>query len=267
MESLPRIERILGNRLWGWLLFAPTRQPLPCDKRRLEVPVGGASVELWLDSFGSERSSRRPNLVVLRLLGARGRGELATRDPARLLPDVASVVATVNPPGFGGSPGPCGLLQYFAAIGAAYDALAKQHPDSKIWVHGKSIGGLGALYLAGTRAPAAIVVRNVVDPCGIARHFVGRVGRALPDALDAMLWASACRCPALFVISRDDRLARPRLQRQVVGAYGGDVEYLDVGGAHDERTLAPVDESSYTESLRRLWVRGLRRSDSQKRIE
>lgn len=254
MESLPRIDSIWLDRLWGRLLFKPTRQSIPCDKQRFDVAAGETSVELWLDTCGLDRRSRPPDLVVLRLLGARGRGELATRDPARFLPDIASVVATVNPPGFGGSAGPSGLSRYIASIGAAYDAVTTQYPDAKIWVHGKSIGGLGALYLAATRTPGAIVVRNVVDPQGITRYFGGLVGRAVPAVLDARLWARRGRCPALFVVSRDDRLARPVVQRKVLAAYGGHAECLEVGGAHDDRALAPVDEGRYAQALRRLWV-------------
>jgi pimeloyl-ACP methyl ester carboxylesterase len=254
MERLPHIDSISRDRLWGRVLFEPTQQAIACDKQRLEVAVGGTSVEVWLDSFGLNRSSQTPDLVVLRLPGARGRGELATRDPARFLPDIASTVATVNPPGFGGSPGPCGLSQYFAGIGAAYDALTTQYPGAKIWIHGKSIGGLGALYLAATRTPAVIVVRNVVDPRGIARHFVGPLGRAIPAVLDARLWARPGRCPALFVVSRDDKLARPRLQLKVMAAYDGPAECLEVGGAHDDRVLAVGDEERYAEALQRLWA-------------
>lgn len=254
MESLPHVNSIWGSRFWGWLLFAPTRQSIPCDKRRLDVSVGDASVELLLDTSGSDRSSRPPDMVVLRLLGARGRGELATRDPARFLPEIASTVATVNPPGFGGSPGPCGLSHYFAGVGAAYDALATQYPDAKIWVHGKSIGGLGALYVAATRTPAAIVERNVVDLRGITAHVGGWLGSCIPDALDARAWATHGRCRALFVVSRDDEVARPSLQRNVIASYGGPVECLEVGGAHDERALALMDEGRYAEALQRLWA-------------
>ena len=40
MESLPRIDSLWGSRIWGWLLFKPTRQSIPCDKQRLDVAVG-----------------------------------------------------------------------------------------------------------------------------------------------------------------------------------------------------------------------------------
>jgi hypothetical protein len=70
---------------------------------------------------------------MLRLLGARGRAEHATQDPARFLPSVPSAVATVNPPSFGGTHGSCTLSHYFAGIGAAYDAVANQFPSAAIW--------------------------------------------------------------------------------------------------------------------------------------
>jgi pimeloyl-ACP methyl ester carboxylesterase len=193
--------------------------------------------------------------VVLRLLGARGRAELATLDPARFLTSVRSVVATVNPTGFGGARGSCALSSYFAGIYAAYDAVVSQFPSAAIWVHGKSIGGLGALYLAATRSPKAIVVRNVVDVSGIAAaRAVGFAHAFMPQALDARSWAAIARCPALFVVSSDDRLADPAIQQKVIDLYGGQASVLKVSGSHDDRELTPVDVPRYAEAVARLWA-------------
>jgi hypothetical protein len=102
---------------------------------------------------------------------------LATLDPIRYLPTLSSIIATVNTPGFGGAPGHCTLSRYFAGIGAAYDVVATRFPGATIWVHGKNIGGLGALYLAAMRSPRAIIVRSLVDVSGIAAARVGRFAR------------------------------------------------------------------------------------------
>jgi pimeloyl-ACP methyl ester carboxylesterase len=176
-------------------------------------------------------------------------------DPIRYLPTLSSVIAAVNSPGFGGARGNCTLSRYFSAIGAAYDAVATRNPGAAIWVHGKSIGGLGALYLAATRSPRAIIVRNVVDVSGIAAARVGRfVRKVVPKALDARRWAALARCPALFVVSSDDRLAEPASQQKVIDLYGGQASVLKVSGSHDERELAPVDEPRYAEALGQLWT-------------
>jgi hypothetical protein len=210
-------------------------------------------VELWLEESGPKDAP--PKLVVLRLLGARGRAEHATLDPSRFLPSIACVVATINSPGFGATRGSCTLSRYFAGLGAAYDAVVAQYPSAAIWVHGKSIGGLGTLYLAATRSPRAIIVRNVVDVSGIAAARAGRFGRMfMPKALDARCWAALARCPALFVVSINDRLAEPVIQQEVIDLYGGQASVLKVSGSHDDRELTPVDVPRYAEAVGRLWA-------------
>jgi pimeloyl-ACP methyl ester carboxylesterase len=255
-NDAPAIDGLWGDRWWVRLLFLPSREPIPCAKERLEILVGDASVELWLEKNGPSICGGQPNLIVLRLLGARGRGELATLDPARFLPSVSSVVATVNPTGFGGTRGRCTLENYFAGVGAAYDAIETQFPDVAILVHGKSIGGLGALYLAAIRSPKAIVVRNVVDVSGIAAaRFGSWVRRVVPKALDARCWAALARCPALFVVSSGDRLAKPAIQQAVIDTYGGPAARLEVIGAHDDRELEIHDVPKYVQALEQLRAR------------
>lgn len=254
IQSTPKVQGVFGDRIWGRLLFSVDRKPITCTKERQEVAIGGASVDLWLESSPPGVPVRQPALVVLRLLGSRGRAELATRDPVRFLPAVTtSVTAAMNPPGFGRTRGPCALSMYFAGVIAAYDSIGERFPESKIWVYGKSIGGLGALYLAATRSPRAIVVRNVVDVPGIAAERVGSGVRAvIPSALDAQRWAAFARCPALFVVSSADRLAKPMVQNDVVAAYGGKARFLEVSGAHDDRELSMHDCQRYAAALARL---------------
>jgi pimeloyl-ACP methyl ester carboxylesterase len=252
-SELPRVDRFWSDRLWARVLFSPSRGAISCAKRRLELAVANASVELWLEESGPKDA--QPKLVVLRLLGARGRAELATLDPARFLTSIHSVVATINSPGFGGTRGGCALSRYFAALGAAYDEVVAQYPSAAIWVHGKSIGGLGALYLAATHSPKAIVVRNVVDISGIAAKRAGRFARTfIPKALDARRWSPLAHCPALFVVSSDDRLAEPAIQREVIDVYGGQASVLQVNGSHDDRELAPADMPRYAQAVGQLWT-------------
>jgi hypothetical protein len=97
------------------------------------------------------------------------------------------------------------------------------------------------------------VLRNVVDVGGIATSVGGRaVAAAVPTALDARRWAEHALCPALFVVSEGDRLARPGVQNRVIEAYGGQAVKLDVSGRHDDATLAAVDLPRYAEAVRRL---------------
>src|SRR5207245_6213309 len=92
-----------SDRFWAWALLAPSRHPIACAKREIIVPAPHGGVQLWGEA--APGNGEAPDLVILRLLGARGRAELATRDPGDRLPDIASVTWTLNPPRFGASGG------------------------------------------------------------------------------------------------------------------------------------------------------------------
>ncbi len=86
-----------------------------------------------------------PDFVVLRFLGARGRAELATTDPANRLPERRAITWTLNPPSFGRTRGPLTIDNYLIAATKAFDFLAEKYPDAPIWLYGKSIGASCAL--------------------------------------------------------------------------------------------------------------------------
>lgn len=56
--------------------------------------------------------------------------------------------------------------------------------------------------------------------------------------------------PALFLVSRDDRIVPPTYQRQVIDAYQGKKEVLSIAGGHDERRLCAADELLYLQAIR-----------------
>ncbi|HEY2376066.1 MAG TPA: hypothetical protein VGH98_08840 [Gemmatimonadaceae bacterium] len=75
---------------------------------------------------------------------------------------------------------------------------------------------------------------------------------AVPPDLDSLANASRCHCPALFLMSRADRVVPPEHQHRVIDAYSGPAMVLDVAGGHDERTLMPEDEMRYRAALESL---------------
>jgi len=249
------------DRFWAWALLAPSRQAIPCAKCESLVAAPHGEVQLWADG---EQKPEKVELVVLRLLGARGRAELATRDPADRLSELTAVTWTVNPPRFGASRGALRISDYLDAALAAFDFLADRYPAAPIWAYGKSIGATAAMYVAAHRPLSALIVKNIIDVPAVTRH---RLRRWLPDAvaariaanvpthLHARVHAAAASAPALFVVSDHDELAIPELQLAVHQAYCGIADVLRVAGGHDERTLRTYDEPRYRMAVRALLER------------
>ncbi len=221
-------------------------------------------MQLWGEASHAASNTEEPgpDLVVLRLLGARGRAELATQDPANRLSGLRSITWTVNPPRFGQSSGPLSVEHYLEGVLAAFDFLCARHPNARIWVYGKSIGATGAMFLAAHRVPSALIVKNIIDVPAVMRArldrwlpawVAARVSASVPEGLNPSGRAPAARSPALFVVSDEDELAPPHLQEIVFRAYGGSAHLLRVRGQHDERTLCADDEPRYAAALNRLW--------------
>jgi pimeloyl-ACP methyl ester carboxylesterase len=237
-----------------------------CKKIEVRVPHDLGSTQLWAEQAGppGELSESAPDLVVLRFLGARGRAELATTDPANRLPDLRSITWTFNPPRFGGSGGPLSIENYLRSALDAYDFIAGRYAGVPVWVYGKSIGATCAIHIAGRRRPAALIAKNVIDVQAAVAHRVGSwmprgltrwISGQAPTDLDPAASAQSAKSPALFVISRDDRLSSPDTQEAVVQRYGGSAEVLKVNGGHDQPALEPQDESRYASAVQELRAR------------
>jgi hypothetical protein len=254
------------DRFWAHVLLSPSRREIPCQKREARVPTKAGLVQLWGEA--SHPGDSTPELVVLRLLGARGRAELAKQDPANRLDGVRSITWTLNPPRFGTSSGPLTVDHYLASALAAFDFLCAQHPDVRIWIYGKSIGATAAMYVAAKRRPSALMVKNIIDVPAVMQArtsrwlpgaLAARIRASVPEQLDARRTAGMALSPALFVVSDEDELAPPRQQEAVLSAYAGSAQLLRVRGQHDEPALQADDEPRYRSALLALW-------DSAKRL-
>lgn len=238
------------------VFLQPSHHYIPCRKDELLVATAWGKVQIW-----RERSAAQPAQVYfLRFLGSRGRAEMATLDPADRLDGAASEVWTVNPPAFGGTTGPAELERYADCALTAIEGLRAHARGAPVWVCGKSIGTAAALLAAAQGGVAGVLLRNVMP---LRELLVRRYGwrtaglshllaRAVPARLDTIANAARCTAPALFLVSRQDRVSPPRYQREVIAAYGGTATVLEVGGGHDERQLQPADEAAYRGALRRV---------------
>jgi pimeloyl-ACP methyl ester carboxylesterase len=168
-------------------------------------------------------------------------------------------VWTVNPPGFGESTGPAELDCYADCALTAFGALLHHAGGAPIWLCGKSIGTTAALLAAAQGGAAGLILRNVMPLRELlCRHYAWRtaglsrlLSAAVPTSLDCLANAARCAAPAIFVVSRDDRVSPATYQRAVIDAYGGATTVLEVSGGHDDRQLAPADETAYRTALRR----------------
>ena len=251
----------LRSRFWARVLLRPSRRAIVCSKVEIRVSSAGLTTQLWGQVSGG-RDNGASQLVVLRLLGARGRAELATLDPVDRAPVSAATVWTMNPPGFGGSDGPLDLDGYKRGALAAFDFVRAHHPGARVWVYGKCIGGAIALHVAASRSPDAIIVKNLVDVAAVTRVRLARwlparltryIAQSAQAEIDVGALAAAALCPALFVVSREDEVANPDTQFAVARTYAGGAATLSVHGDHDRPALAPDDEQGYVAAIARLW--------------
>jgi uncharacterized protein len=236
----------------------PSHHYIPCHKEELLLGTPWGEVQLWREYSHQDRE-RPAEICFLRFLGSGGRAEMATLDPADRLDGRTADVWTLNPPAFGATSGPPELERYADCVLAALDYLCA-HVTVPLWVCGKSIGTTAALLAAAHGGPSGVVLRNVMPLRELlARHYRWRtaglsalLSPAVPARLDCIANAAKARAPALFVVSRDDRVSPPSYQREVIESYRGGVTVLEVAGGHDERRLAHDDETAYGRALRRL---------------
>jgi uncharacterized protein len=236
----------------------PSHHYIPCSKEEHLIDVPWGKVQLWREyNEAASRYSARARLIFLRFLGSRGRAEMATLDPADRLPSTPAEVWTVNAPAFGGTSGPPDLEHYADCAIAAVGYLSKRAEGRPLWVCGKSIGTAAALLAAASSDVAGLILRNAMPLRELLMgHYTWRtaglsrfVTRSIPPRLDSFSNAARTRAPALFLVSREDRVVPPVLQHRLIASYGGPATVLEISGGHDERVLQAADEEAYRRML------------------
>jgi uncharacterized protein len=239
----------------------PSHHYIPCSKEEHLVDVPWGKVQLWRE-YNEAASRHSPaQLFFLRFLGSRGRAEMATLDPADRVPGTPAEVWTVNAPGFGRTSGPPDLEHYADCAIAAVDYLSKRAEGRPLWVCGKSIGTTAALLAAASSDVAGLILRNAMPLRELLRgHYTWRtaglsrflVAPAIPPRLDSLSNAVRARAPALFLVSKEDRVVPPVFQHELIASYAGRAIVLEIAGGHDERVLQPADEEAYRRILGEL---------------
>jgi pimeloyl-ACP methyl ester carboxylesterase len=240
----------------------PSHHYVPSRKQELLIRAPWGVVQVWREYSGRlDRKGHEPRVYFLRFLGSRGRAEMATLDPADRLENTAAEVWTVNPPAFGGTTGPADLERYADCALLAMDHLRTHAEGKPIWVCGKSIGTAAALLAAASGGAKGLVLRNAMPLRELlSRHYALRtaglsrfaIAPAIPSRLDSIQNASRLVAPALFLVSRQDRVVPPPYQQRVISAYGGRTTVLEVAGGHDERALRADDEAAYRRTVKAL---------------
>ena len=244
------------------LVLRPSRNPIPAvGKKRRLVPYGTSQLEVWCQRFGPSSAADRAgplDLYVFKLGGVGSRAERQTGHPLDFWTDLSAEVWSMNPPGYGGSPGRASLKTWIIAAEVVFEYLQSQAGDRPILVTGNSLGTASALFLAARYEIAGLILRNPI-PLGllIAGHYGGWslglgsrvIAAQVPSAFDSIRNASNCTCPAVFVTCNQDSVAPPSYQHPIRKAYAGPLRYLLLPDADHVSLLQPHELEGYRELL------------------
>ena len=241
------------------ILLRPTTNPLETPAARRVIRVGEADLELWT-LRAQDAPEGDPKVYVLSLIGKGDRAELRAVAESELWRRQPAEIWALNYPGYGGSSGPSGLDRIPPAALAAFDEIRQAAAGRPVLVSGSSLGAAAALWIAARRPVDGVVLRN---PPPLRELILGRHGwwnlwlgawivtLQIPDELDSLANGRKAAAPAVFILSRDDRIVPPAYQQEVVEAYAGEKTVIPVEGGHSRRP-APGDLEILNGALRRL---------------
>ncbi len=233
------------------LILQPSRNRLDAGGKRCQLlPWRGNTLELWTQNTVSQAGATQPDVFILKFGGAAGRAERATMHPADTWPELACEVATLNPPGFGGSGGRPSMFHLAEVAEVAFAEIQRRAAGRPIFLTGNSLGTTMVLHLAVHHDCAGLIIRN---PPPLAELLYGRFGwwnlnygarmfaRRLPPELNSIENARRVHKPCVFLMSGKDRVVPPRFQHQIIDAYAGEkqvqllagADHMDIGQEHE----------------------------------
>ena len=274
VDSRPRSAwrrrcRTVGAWCLDRMSLRPTRTPIRRDelqRHRLELGQGTIELFSWdainggaLSADAGLNGASFPAWEVIKFVGSGGRAERVTSHPLDLLSEQPGRIWIAHPPGYGGSPGPARLEDFYPAARAVYDYVASRAaPQSPLVLMGGSLGATVALRLAAEVDCAGLILRDIATirsvilrryrGLGPAAHWFARL---VPPSLNAARAAARCRAPALIVVSRLDRIVPSDCQQRVVRAYAGPHRVVRVASDH-LGPLPPDDAQDYRDGLQWL---------------
>ena len=240
------------------LILCPSTHSIdPGEKRCEKIPLEDSFVEAWIQEFLTENGPPE-KLAIVKFPGTAGRAERSGVHPAELLPGFSSQICAINPPGYGGSPGPASVKKIVGCANAVYEYLYSGG-HSRILVTGNSLGCLAALYLAANYPVDGMLLRN---PPPIHQLIKNRprysawsfglsswIADEVPIELDAIENADRCSCPCLFVQSEKDRIVPVKYQDQIIGAYQGAKQVFRILGADHHEMVGDDQAEAYVEAV------------------
>ncbi len=265
----------------------PTKHPLDChpqepfwiEDRSLRLACYRQSQNACLsNSPANLRSTHRAvELLIIKFLGNAGRAERSPIHPANVWPNRSIEVWSINPPGYGESPGRASLDNIPAIATAVWQAAESRHPATPVLVYGNSIGSLTAMRMvahARQHRPAnrlGLLLRNPPDLLPLIRehrrrwyhgpvpHWLtspwtiptkqdavaNRTTGILEQHLDSVALASDCQCPLLLIQAERDRMVPPANQDRIFAAYPGPKAKFIIPQADHHQAPTPDDEALY----------------------
>lgn len=283
----------MGNwrrKILDRLCLIPSRDPLDSGGQvRDWIEIPGGRVECFWQSKPARaavdaaheplRASERPTHlpatprtdgVIIKWAGNAGRAEQSSTHPATAWPDLNLEVVTINPPGYGQSPGPASLSHVPEMATAVWRYVGQRFPGVPAMVFGNSIGSLTAMHVAlsaqaeGADRLVGLILRNPPPlPQLIRGHYQrwyhGPVPRWLVAAwgpeMDATALAPHLNVPMLMIQAEFDTIVPPAYQDLIFRAYRGPAErwvlreagHEDLPGPED-----PVNYRAYLDAIRRV---------------
>ncbi len=173
-------------------------------------------------------------------------------DTIRILNNLGFTVFIFDYRGYGKSSGkPDEDGTYLDAL-AAWNYLKeiKGIPAEKIIVHGRSLGGAIAVWLAANSEPAALIVESsftsAVDVAKTMTPFQ-LFSWVITYRYSAVDYIKDVKCPILVIHSRDDRLIPFELGRNLYLAAPGFPEFLEIQGGHNSGFI--ISKEVYIQGL------------------
>jgi uncharacterized protein len=255
------------SRLIESLLFQPSRDRV-LDPRRLGRPVQDVELEtedgVRLHAYflpagpagagSAAAASREAGRALLFLHG--NAGEASSRLPnAAALADLGADVLLLDYRGYGqsaGAPSERGVYAD-ARAGLAWLVRERGHPQRRVVVFGRSLGGAVAVDLARGRALAGLVLESTFSSIAdLARSIVGLpLPRVLANPFPSDRKIVALRAPVLFLHGDRDRVVPIRYGRALFEAAPQPKRFEVISGAgHDDTVL--VGGAPYLERIRRF---------------
>lgn len=289
LDPQPKLQRPFSFRRWLLDRFClrPTRHLLDyapqeefwIERQQLRLACyRQQQIPLPFSDDALAKPDGRPlDLLIIKFPGTAGRAERSPLHPANAWPDKFIEVWSINPPGYGASPGRASLDHIPAMSLAVLDEAQRQHPDVPLLVYGNSIGSLTAMQtvaLAIERqysSAVGLMLRNPLDLFPLImehrrRWYHGPVPKWLIGSdrearqrqnatdrasanLDSVALAKACTCPLLLVQAELDRVIPPANQDRVFAAHPGPKTKFIIPQADHHHTPTTDDESLYRQYL------------------